>query len=507
LHEFAHALSVKHWGGEVREMGISFLVLAPIPYVDASAAWQFDNKHKRMLVSAMGIIAELSVASLAIIVWLLLEPGWLRSSCLNLAIVASVSTLVFNANPLLKFDAYYMLQDWIEIPNLFSKSKQFNIYLLQRYLLRAEITPVFVHDNRERAWLFFYAVASFFYRLFLLLVISLYLINTLLTLGVVLVFWSVYTQLIKPALSAIHYLRCSEAISDNRNRAILASATLCSALLAFFLWFPLPNSTRAQGVVWVAEQAEIYSSQSGFIDEILVPSGSKVTPGTALLKLDSPKLKMQRRKLEAQYRALLSERQAEFVHSQGKETLIDEALALLEKTLADKRLEQQDLIVRSKTSGVFISPALEQSVGGYAHKGDFIGYVFAPENLMVRSIISQADIGKIRHDIQSVEIRLAEALNQPVSAALSRETPASSHTLPSKALGAAGGGEVAVHSQEDSQTIAIEPYFNLDFSLTQNSPTTRVGGMAYLRIKHLPSPLVTQLERAFRQSFLHRLKL
>jgi len=123
LHEFAHALTIKVWGGEVREMGISLLVLAPIPYVDASAAWQFREKSK----------------------------------------------LVFNANPLLKFDGYYVLQDLLEIPNLYGKSRQYFLYLLQRYLLGANLEHSPAQDNRERFWLLGYAIAAFFYRMFLLL--------------------------------------------------------------------------------------------------------------------------------------------------------------------------------------------------------------------------------------------------------------------------------------------------------------------------------------------------
>ena len=116
LHEFAHAFTVKRWGGEVHEMGITLLVFVPIPYVDASAAWGFRDKHKRALVGAVGILSELFLAALALFIWLSVEPGLIKDAALNAFLIGTVSTILFNANPLLRFDGYYVLQDLIEIP-------------------------------------------------------------------------------------------------------------------------------------------------------------------------------------------------------------------------------------------------------------------------------------------------------------------------------------------------------------------------------------------------------
>ncbi len=138
IHEFAHAFAVKIWGGEVHEMGVTLLVMVPVPHVDATAAWAFRDKHKRVLVGAAGILAELFVAAIALFVWLAVEPGLVRDSALNIALIGSVSTLLFNANPLLRFDGYYMLQDFIEIPNLGTRSSRYYLYLIQRYLFGME---------------------------------------------------------------------------------------------------------------------------------------------------------------------------------------------------------------------------------------------------------------------------------------------------------------------------------------------------------------------------------
>ena len=121
IHEFGHMIAVKHWGGEVHEMGIMLLVLMPIPYVDASAASAFRERRQRVIVGAGGMFVELLIASLATFVWINVEPGAVRAVAFNVILVAGVSTLLFNLNPLLRYDGYYILMDLIEIPNLGSR--------------------------------------------------------------------------------------------------------------------------------------------------------------------------------------------------------------------------------------------------------------------------------------------------------------------------------------------------------------------------------------------------
>ena len=168
IHEFAHAFAVKTWGGNVHEMGITILVLAPIPYVDASAAWGFRDKHKRMIVGAIGIIVELFLASLALFVWIVVEPGIIQDIAFNALLIASVSTLLFNSNPLLRFDGYYVLQDLIEVPNLSTRANRYYLYLIQRYLFDLDSAQSPASAAGEANWFAVYGLSAFFYRLFIL---------------------------------------------------------------------------------------------------------------------------------------------------------------------------------------------------------------------------------------------------------------------------------------------------------------------------------------------------
>ena len=166
LHELGHASATKAGGGEVHDVGIILLVLLPVPYVEASAATVFKSKYRRAVVGAAGIAVELFVAAIAFYMWLLIEPGLLRAILFNVMLIASVSTLLFNGNPLLRYDAYYILADLIEIPNLAARSTRYWGYLIERYILGVRDAEAPEASRAEKAWFLFYGFASTLYRIF-----------------------------------------------------------------------------------------------------------------------------------------------------------------------------------------------------------------------------------------------------------------------------------------------------------------------------------------------------
>ena len=118
IHELAHSLVCKKYGGRVASCGILVLLMIPMPYVDVTSSWRFENKWKRILTSAAGMLSEVFVAAIACYVWANSQPGPIQYHAGNVIITASLHTLLFNINPLMRFDGYYMLADWLEIPNL-----------------------------------------------------------------------------------------------------------------------------------------------------------------------------------------------------------------------------------------------------------------------------------------------------------------------------------------------------------------------------------------------------
>ena len=223
FHELGHAYAVRKWGGEVHDIGIMLLVFTPVPYVDASAASGFRDKRHRMVVGAIGIAVELFLGSLALFVWLNVEPGVVSAIAYNVMLISGVSTLLFNGNPLLRFDGYYVFSDAIEVPNLGARSNRYLGYLFQRYVLRIKdaISPA---DTRgERSWMMAYGIASFVYRVFIMFVIIMFIAGKFFFVGVLLAIWAIATQVFMPIGKSVSFLFTNPALGRQRGRSVVTT--------------------------------------------------------------------------------------------------------------------------------------------------------------------------------------------------------------------------------------------------------------------------------------------
>ena len=198
------------------------LVLMPVPYVDASSASAFREKRKRMVVGAAGIMVELFLAALAMFVWLDVEPGPVRALAFNVMLIGGVSTLLFNGNPLLRFDGYYVLADLIEIPNLGHALAAVSRLSGPALPLRRHATPRRrARRTGERAWFLFYGIASFVYRMFIMFVIILFIAGKFFVVGVLLAIWAVAMQLVWPLVKNLGFVLNSPRLNRKRARAVV----------------------------------------------------------------------------------------------------------------------------------------------------------------------------------------------------------------------------------------------------------------------------------------------
>ena len=262
-HECAHALLVKRHGGAVHEAGITLLVLMPVPYVDASDSNRFERRAQRLAVGAAGLVAEGVVAALGLLLWSATEPGAIHELGFAAAVLGSVSTLAFNANPLMRFDGYHLLQDLLDMPNLGTRSNAYLGWLLRRHVLRARVGRAPVSGPRERRWLLGYGLASLAYRWCLTLAIALYLAAAIPVAGVALAGFALYRLLVRPAWRGALYLRHSDEIAHVRTRAVATGALLAFGAAAVVAAVPLAASTRVDGVVRPAAQAPLQAGAVG----------------------------------------------------------------------------------------------------------------------------------------------------------------------------------------------------------------------------------------------------
>lgn len=504
LHELGHAYATRRWGGEVHEIGIMLLVLTPVPYVDASASWGFRDKRQRMVVGAAGIAVELFLGALALFVWLGVEQGAVRAVAYNVMLIAGVSTLLFNGNPLLRFDGYYVLADAVEIPNLGTRATKYVGYLFQRYVVGMRDAQSATEAPGERAWLLVYGAASFAYRIFIMFVIILFIAGKFFAIGVLLAMWAVATQVIVPVGKAVAFLANSPTLRRQRGRAVGSAALLVLGALVLLFAVPAPSWTRAQGVVWAPEESQVRNGTEGFVERLLAPADSAVVRGQPLLELKDPTLTTRVAVLEAQMKELSAQYDALRLDDRVQAAIVREEMNTVSGNLATARERQAQLVVRSPAAGRFVVPRAADLPGRFLTKGQLVGYVVEPKELTTRVAVEQDAIDRVRSHTRGVEIMLSDWQASPMRAEIRREVPGASRQLPSPVLGAAGGGPFAVDPHDNQGVTALNRVFQLDLVLPARMHATYLGERVYVRFDHGLEPVGLQLYRALRTLLLRR---
>ena len=502
-HEFGHACAAKAWGGEVHEMGIMLLVLMPIPYVDASSATAFRQTRKRLAVGAAGMLVELFLASIALFLWLEAQPGLARAVLYNVMLIAGISTVIFNANPLLRYDGYYMLADLIQIQNLRQRGQQYLAWLVETRVFGLQ-QPEIEASRSEKRWFVFYTIASFLYRVFVMLAIALFIATEYMIIGVLLALWAIGAAFVWPLAKGVAYLVAHAKLRRHRLRALATSATAVGVLAALLFAAPVPLWTRADGVIWVPREARVRAGADGFIREIAARPGGIVSRGSPLLVAEMPELEPRVRVLEAQLRLLEARAQAELHEDRVRWELTREEMKAAREELAHLRRQQRELTVLSPTSGVFVLALPPQDLPErFVRKGQEIGYVVPAETVRARVLVSQDDIDLVRTGTERVRVRLAGRMYETYGAEILREVPQASNRVENLAMSSVGGGQAPLDPQDTRQPKTLNTWFEFELVLP-GADAFVLGEHVYARFEHAPEPVAWRLYRAVRQLFLRR---
>jgi putative peptide zinc metalloprotease protein len=504
LHELGHGFAVKRWGGEVHEMGIMLLVFMPVPYVDASAASAFREKRQRMIVGAAGMLTEVFIAALALLVWLEVEPGVVRACAFNVMLIAGVSTVLFNGNPLLRFDGYYILSDGLEIPNLGIRANQYLGYLIQHYAFGVRDLPSPVFARGEGGWFFFYAIASFCYRMMVFAGIIWVIAGKYFIVGVLLAIWAILLTLIIPLVKHTGFLLSSPRLHRKRARAVLSSGAVIATVLAGLLLIPVPSGTIVEGVIWAPEKSLVRATAEGFVTRLEARPGSRVARHEVLVQSEDPGLPAQVRVLKAQLVELKARYDAEILQNRAQAQIIGEDIEHIKGMLERAEERRQELAVRSPTAGVFVLNKPQDMPGRFVHRGEVLGYVMDFSAVTARVVVPQEDVDLMRGRLSSIEVRLAERPEQVIPAVIRRKVPAASDQLPSAALSIAGGGNIATRPDAQQPNTALTKLFQFDLKLMTELPVNVIGERVYVRMLRDPEPLARQWYRRGRQLFLSK---
>ncbi|MCY2991809.1 MAG: hypothetical protein NTY19_28625 [Planctomycetota bacterium] len=422
LHELAHAVACKHWGGECHELGLMLLVFTPCLYCDVSDAWTLPDKWQRIAIAAAGVYVELFLAATCTFLWWFSEPGLFNSLCLNAVFICSLNTLLFNGNPLLRFDGYYLFADLLEIPNLQTRARAAGGRLLARCCLGVDLPDERALTEDRKALLVSYALASTVYRWVVVIGTFLFLTAVLKTFHLELaaqgfMMLAIAGMVAGPALRAIRFL--SDPLMKRQIQRPRLSVTVAAILmLAGAVWLvPLPCRVAAPVLLEFGDAHTVYVSAPGEIREA-IPAGTRVEPGAILARLADPET-------DKEITRLTSEREQQRLHlrqlgirrgpraeTAAQIPAAEKLLAQLDAQLDQLRRRQQTLTLRAPACGTVLRPPRvsghmpwptqlsgwsgtpldDRNCGSFLKSGTLFCLVGDPARLQGLALLDQADV-------------------------------------------------------------------------------------------------------------------
>ena len=444
IHEFSHAMVCRHLGAECHEVGLMFLVFTPCMYCDVSDSWMIQSKWKRIAIAIAGIATDVFLASIATILWWFSDPGVLNSFCLNIMFIAGLGSVLFNANPLLRYDGYFVLSDLVGIPNLWIRSKEQMLKQLNGWLWGIESNESSEHPNK---WLLFaYGVCSFLYRILIVSSI-LYFILTLLTanqldlFAALLILFAIWGLLLKPVMAytaSIFGAAVHGRLSRWRSFVTLFLLIAGASVISFW---PLPYWISVPAYTELRNADRLYVKTPGVLIS-QIDYGSAVKPDQVVAEFESYNLQLQREDISGKIAKNLARVQAlEALRIWRPEVgdqlpTLREVILSLQQSLTSIEAEIKSLKVRSRRSGILIeprtlrqnasdnssqvtdelgfwseNPLTSKNLGAFFETGIFIGLVGEPKKLDCYALVRQENVDLIRIE-QAAEIQLSNSPNR-----------------------------------------------------------------------------------------------
>jgi putative peptide zinc metalloprotease protein len=309
IHEFGHGLSCRKYGGEVHEMGALFLCLSPCLYCNVSDAWTMPSKWKRIIISYAGIYIELAIAATATFVWWYTPSHpFVNNLALCLMVVCSVSTVVFNANPLMRYDGYYVMADWLEIPNLRDRSNRFLKNTVLEHCLGVEVQPETYMATGRKVLFITYAIVSYIYRWVVTYSILIFMASFLKpykleVVSKMLALAALGSMIGWPLWRLGKNLHRRGRLPDMKTGRVVVSALIVGAVFIAFFAVPLPVSrVRQVALVQLQDGAEhpVLLREDGRLEKLMVHEGQFVHKDDVLAVFSNRELRQKWDEAETQ---------------------------------------------------------------------------------------------------------------------------------------------------------------------------------------------------------------
>jgi len=462
FHEFGHAYFCRRFGGEVHVMGFMLMIFTPMPYVDATSSWSFRERWKRVLVGAAGMIVELFFAAIAAFIWSKTGPGIIHSLAYNIMFVASVSTVIFNVNPLMRFDGYYILSDLLEIPNLNQRAAMQLRHWSEQWLFGVKNSLSPAGTRREAGWLGVFGVTSWLYRAIIFSSVLLVVADRFLIIGIVMAAFCLVSWAVVPVVRFVKYLAASPRLDRVRHRAVGVTMAIAVLLVVLLAVVPFPYSFRAPGVVMATQRTEVVNETEGRVVSLVARPGSFVKQGQPLVRLENPELDLQ----ISETRSHLDEVNARRLQAMDQDSAGIEPLARLRDSVTvelDKfSQDSKNLTIRARHDGEWVAPGIEEYPGRWLPRGTDLGLLANPAAFEFDATVTENDAKSLfGKTIHGASVRLWGEAATKLQVAGWRVVPGGQNTLPSPALGWAAGGEIPVSATDQQGNQSAEPFFEV----------------------------------------------
>ena len=514
-HEFGHGLACKRFGGQCHEAGVMLLVLTPCLYMNVSDSWLLKSKWQRAFIAAAGMYVELIIASIAVFIWWFSQPGMVNQLALNVIFVSSVSTLLFNANPLLRYDGYYILSDLLEIPNLRSKATTILQRFFGRHLLGMEAAADPFLPRRHQ-WLFgLYSVAAALYRWLITFSIFWFVYRVLepygfKVVGQMIAMMALYGLIGMPLVAAWKFFSVPGRWGAVKQARLAISALTLTLIIGAILMIPIPHHVYCSFRMQFQDAANVYVDVPGtLVDIYAYPNQPQlVSKGQPLAVLENAELERQITQLKtkvdiADTTLRLVSHAASSDGTRGEGARIAESEAAFNtasKTFTQRHLDVGKLTIAAPLDGYLLAPArreekntegmlklwdgipLEQkNIGAWLDKKTVIGRM-VPDMTRFKATLAvdQKDIEFVRPD-QRVELQLRQHPLKLYQAEIKKFVPIKMKETPS-VLSSKNGGDIISTVNEDGQQVPASTTYMLTVPIEITDEIVIDGGTGVAKI-------------------------
>lgn len=460
IHEFGHGLAAKHHGLEVHEMGVMLMVFLPMFYVDTSDAWMLRRKSDRLWITAGGVFIEFLLAAVAVWVWLATDTGIVNLIAFDIMFAASISTLLFNVNPLLRYDGYYFLMDVMEIPNLRAKATIYVNTLLKRYVLGMKTERL---NPELRRWPIFtpvYAVMAIIYRWWItfgIILLVWHLLDPfgLEAVGMLLAMLMVTTSIVWPLIKGLKFIWIQQAKTGRRIAATLGMISALSLLGAAILLFEIEEAVEHPIVAISSEYRPVFIAIEGKVEQVFIQPGNYYQQGDPILRMeDSFRISESIQQMEIQARvsqlAMALARREHRPQNVQQEVV---RLARLNTEIADRKLKLEGLTIRAPITGrLNTAVRLNSLMGSILQREYALGMMIGPGDMTFAMIVPQADATRIKSTMP-IRAKLWSAPQRTYTGTVAEIDQAFLSSLPHESLASSFGGEVELQYTRDESKL------------------------------------------------------